>query len=115
MLIPLHDKLRFERKKSRLTAEDVEYLLNISNSSNFGKYERGIYQFKIEMVVTYSLLFSLPLDEILQEVIERNKDELPNRIQEILLKLNTEKLTPRQKHRKGFLERVLLNLASKEI
>lgn len=56
------EKVKEKRLKKNLTLKDMAYILNLSNASNYQKYENGTYKFKAEMLPI--------LSEVLDEKIE---------------------------------------------
>ena len=56
------EKVKEKRLEKNLTLKDMAYILDLSNASNYQKYENGTYKFKAEMLPV--------LSEVLDEKIE---------------------------------------------
>jgi len=71
-----HHYLRVYRKKSSLTQNDLAYILDLGDYATVSRWEHGQRQPNIETLLTYRLLFGLPIELL----FERQKRELMDRI-----------------------------------
>lgn len=78
-----HNYLRVYRKKSRLTQGDLAYVLDLGDYSNVSRWEHGQRQPNIETLLTYHLLFNLPIEML----FERQKNEMVGRVAQRTLEL----------------------------
>ncbi|MBS1686316.1 MAG: helix-turn-helix transcriptional regulator [Bacteroidetes bacterium] len=64
--------LRLFRKRAELTQADIAAILKISDFSNVSRWEQGLRLPNVEVLMTYHLLFDIPIETI----FERHKLEL---------------------------------------
>lgn len=100
------------RKKSRLTQNDLASILDLGDYSNVSRWEHGQRQPSIETLLTYHLLFDLPIELL----FERQKLELAEsviaRSRSLLEKLQAELAGDKLPQRMGFLSAAIARLSA---
>lgn len=104
--------LRLFRKRSDLTQADIASILRISDFSNVSRWEQGIRLPNVEVLMTYHLLFDIPIETL----FERHKAELRQiigpRIQERIDYLLTLGEDPKVICRVNFFSKALARIIS---
>ncbi|MBS1595578.1 MAG: helix-turn-helix transcriptional regulator [Bacteroidetes bacterium] len=59
-----HNLLRVVRKRSQLTQHDLASILQLSDYSNVSRWEAGMRTPNVEVLLTYHLLFQVPVEEL---------------------------------------------------
>lgn len=59
-----HNLLRVVRKRSQLTQHDLAFVLSLSDYSNVSRWEAGMRTPNVEVMLTYHLLFQVPVEEL---------------------------------------------------
>lgn len=72
LMLIQHNLLRLVRKRSYLTQVDIASILSISDYANVSRWEAGLRLPNVEALLTYHLLFDVPIESL----FERYKEEL---------------------------------------
>lgn len=106
----MHRYLRMYRKQSHLTQLDISFLLELSDSSNVSRWEKGFKKPSIEYLIGYHLLFNIPVDALIDAERYKLSQTIAERITMRLEKLRSEESEPRVAARTAFLEKTLARL-----
>lgn len=103
-MIIQHNYLRMCRKKSYLTQADIAFILDLADCSNVSKWEHGQRQPNIEALLTYHLLFNMPIELF----FERQKHALfqatNGRVESLITELRKKPHEDKAAQRISFLE-----------
>lgn len=81
MFIPHHD-LRMHRKRSGITQDDLAYLFGLSAYKTIVRWESGLRQPEVEHLLSYHLLFNVPLESLLSHHVVSVSTCLQKRLNE---------------------------------
>lgn len=105
-----HNYLRLFRKRSHLTQSDIAYILQLPDYANVSRWEQGHRKPNLETLITYHLLFNIPIESL----FERQRHELKGRVKERLAQRISELKTlshePKVDSRIRFLDSILSRL-----
>lgn len=59
-----HNYLRWHRRKSHLTQEDLIFILGVKDKSQVSRWEKGERKPDIYTLLSYHLLFGIPIEEM---------------------------------------------------
>ena len=105
-----HNNLRLYRKQSRLTQNDIAYLLNLSDNSPISRMENGERLPSIEVLLAYHLLFDSQLGDFFIVHRETVRQRLSSRIKPLVKQIEEEPRIARNQVRIDFLLTTLIKL-----
>lgn len=71
-----HNFLRIFRKRTQLTQLDIASVLKVSDYANVSRWENGVKKPNVEVLLSYHLLFGVPVEQL----FDRQKEELRSAI-----------------------------------
>jgi transcriptional regulator with XRE-family HTH domain len=107
-----HNDFRIARKRSHLTQTDFAFILNLYDHNTVSNWERGANRPLLESLLSYHLIFDLPIDDFFKEQKKIIAETLSNRIPLLIQQLKSEKPDFKQKLRIEFLESVLTKITA---
>ena len=81
--------LRVYRKKSHLTQADIAYLMDAEEPSSLSRRESGQRQPTIKMLLTYHVLFNIPITQFFPIELAHLKQRIIHRIRDLITTLET--------------------------
>ena len=84
--------VKYYRKSSRMTQEDMSFELSLTDASYYGRKERGLRMFTVHELVWICELFHITMDKLIEIDLGEDKvvDEYLDRMSYKLTKLNKE-------------------------
>ena len=107
-----HNDLRVARKRSHLTQTDLAFILNLYDYNTVGKWEKGLHRPVLESLLSYHIVFEMPIDSFFAEQKKAIFETLSKRIPLRINQLNSENPDHQQKLRIAFLESVLSKISA---
>lgn len=84
-----HNFLRVFRKRTQLTQLDVASVLKTSDYANVSRWENGIKKPAVEVLLSYHLLFGVPVEQLFERQKEEIRTAIVPRIHERVAYLKT--------------------------
>lgn len=107
----MHKFLREHRKRSPLTQNDLGFLMGLDDYSNVSRWESGLRTPKPEVLVTYHVLFDVPMESLFEGRKGELAGELCPRIKLRLEELKAYPTSQNVRKRIFFLENALKRLS----
>lgn len=104
--------LRIHRKRTHLTQSDVAFLLNLKDNSLISRYEKGERPPTIDIILTYHLLFDSQLGSFFADHRHHIKSRIASRIKPLIVSLERELPSDKNKGRIQYLREVLNRLTA---
>lgn len=104
--------LRYYRKRTPLTQEDIAAIMGYPDVSNVSRYEKSKRTPKIEMLLTYHLLFNVSVELFFEPRLETIKSELLRKIEKLLETIKAENRDLNYSSRIQYLEQVISRLTN---
>lgn len=104
--------LRSYRKRTDLTQYDIAMLLQWKGNTLVSRSEKGFRSPSLEMVVIYHLLFDTPLDDLIANHIEVYKEQLIQRIPNLIEDIKRIDGSKNEQSRIEFLNSVIVRLGN---
>ena len=112
-MTPHNNIFRIYRKRSSLTQSDMAALMGSTDDySNISRWELGQRKPTIKLLLTYHLLFDVPVEDFFHTQKDTIRRELCAHIEILLYRLEQSESTPRVTARIGFLEATLKRLSA---
>lgn len=103
--------LRIVRKRTQLTQIDIASIMKISDSANVSRWEHGMKNPGVEILLTYHLLFDIPIESLFDRQKQEMKEIIIPRIEERVRHLKALEQDPKIQSRINYLGSVLTRLA----
>jgi transcriptional regulator with XRE-family HTH domain len=105
----LHNHLKRSRKKSKLTIQDIAFLLDY-DVSNLSKYERAEKSVPLHISLGYHIISNEPLFKFFQKDIFSLADRIARKVVQLMSTLEDEIQTKKVQLRVGALEDILRSI-----
>jgi transcriptional regulator with XRE-family HTH domain len=103
--------LRLVRKRTELTQIDIASILKISDFANVSRWEQGLKIPSIEILLSYHLLFNIPIESIFEKQKQALQKTIIPRIQAHIAYLKTLGNNAKIQSRINYLGSILNRLA----
>jgi transcriptional regulator with XRE-family HTH domain len=107
-----HNDLRIARKRSQLTQTDLSFILDLYDYNTVSKWEHGQHRPALESLLSYHLIFDLPIEAFFDGQKKAIAEILCKRIPLRIHQLQSENPDHQQKLRIAFLETVLTKITA---
>ncbi|MBL7789367.1 MAG: helix-turn-helix domain-containing protein [Chitinophagales bacterium] len=105
----LHNHLKRSRKKSKLTIQDIAFLLDY-DVSNLSKYERAVKSVPLHISLGYHIISNEPLFKYFQTDIFSLADRISRKVVQLMGQLEDEIQTKKVQMRVEALEDILRSI-----
>lgn len=102
--------MRKYRKRTHITQFDIAFLLALDNNSSLSRYESGERIPGLEVMLTYHLLFSVPITKLFHHHREAMRQKLLRMVPQLIEMLNAQEKTANVASRLFELEATLIKL-----
>ena len=102
------------RKHSHLKQIDMNVLCNKEQSVTLSRYEKGDYLPDVETLLTYAIVFNVPVSSLLPEYCTELRKRLTKKIKALSHKLGSEHFTYSRSKRKAFLDSLFTRISCLE-
>ena len=110
-----HNDLRVARKRSHLTQTDFAFILNLYDYNTVGLWEKGAHRPQLESLLSYHIVFEMPIDLFFAEQKKAIIETLCKRIPLRINQLKSGNPDHQQQMRIAFLESVLTRISAQEV
>ena len=107
-----HNDLRIARKRSRLTQTDLAIILQLTDHNTVSKWELGLHRPSLESLLSYNLIFDLPIEAFFEQKKTAIAETLTKQIQAHINALKSLNPDQHTKLRIAFMESVLVKITS---
>lgn len=104
--------LRMYRKRARLIQEDIAFICAMTDWANVSRMENGMRKPSLEILLVYHFLFDMPIEEMFEDVGNKVKDLVVERIAKRIELLKKQTQDSKLAYRIAFLSACLTRLGS---